>query len=159
MKFFTFAALVFSVLLVDNAEATTLKKYENHRMTTFSQVGSSAEEKWFWDNIIAKAKKFVGGIVKKVTPMIGGIVKQFSSAAPKQVAQAQTAAKAFVQQLNKDSNGKALAQLPTFNSAEMKSHGFDMKSFAQMDENKLTDKDLKQIILLGLAKDDLSKTL
>lgn len=52
-----------------------------------------------------------------------------------------------------------MAQLPSYNAAELKSHGFDMSSFAQMDANNLSDADMKQIILAGLASEDLSKTL
>ena len=52
-----------------------------------------------------------------------------------------------------------MAQLPSYNAEELKSHGFDMSSFAQMDTNNLSDNDMKQIILAGLASEDLSKTL
>ena len=50
-----------------------------------------------------------------------------------------------------------MAQLPSYNAAELKSHGFDMSSFAQMDANNLSDGDMKQIILAGLASEDLSQ--
>tara|TARA_B110000503_G_C6757966_1_gene254263 strand:- start:282 stop:455 length:174 start_codon:yes stop_codon:yes gene_type:complete len=57
--------------------------------------------------LISKASGFVGGLVKKVSPML----KKFTGGNQKEVAEAQTAAKTFVNQLNKDANGKALAQL------------------------------------------------
>lgn len=167
MKFFTLVALVCSVLLVDNTEAAHLQntlsrsdlaQLTNHQATIFAQLSAEEKEKGWWNSIgslFNKAKSFVGGIVKKVAPMIQKVV----SMVPKQVKGAQLAAKTFVNDLNKDANGKALAQLPSLSAAEMKTHGFDLKSFAQMNANKLTDNDIKQIILLGLAKDDLSKGL
>ena len=50
-----------------------------------------------------------------------------------------------------------MAQLPSYNAAQLKSHGFDMSSFAQMDAQNLSDGDMKQIILAGLSSEDLSK--
>ena len=89
--------------------------------------------------------------MKKVAPIIKGITGGNST----QVAVAQTAARSIVQNIN----GDGLAQLPKFNAGQLKSLGFDINSFAQMDADNLNENDMKQVLLLGLADEDLSKTM
>ena len=89
-------------------------------------------EGWF-DGFLGKALNFGKGLIKK-----------FSGGNATEIAAAQTEAKSFVQSMNRMvSDGKEMAQLPSFNAAQLKSHGFDMASFAQMDTDNLTENDLK----------------
>ena len=49
--------------------------------------------------------------------------------------------------------------MPRLNADTLISLGFDKNSFAQMDADNLTEDDMKQVMLLGLAQDDLSKEM
>lgn len=71
------------------------------------------------------------------------------------MAAAQTAARSIVQNIN----GDGLAQLPKFNAEQLKSLGFDINSFAQMNADNLNENDMKQVLLLGLADQDFSQQL
>ena len=98
---------------------------------TLSQLESAAGAKGFWD-FLNKAGKWIGGL-------FGG-------------KKAQVASNAYVQTLAR-SNG--VTNLPRLSLAELESMGFNKDAFAQMQADNMTADDLKQVILLGLAKDNM----
>ena len=48
-----------------------------------------------------------------------------------------------------------MAQLPKLSSSELAAMGFNKDAFAQMDVKHLSNDDLKQVVMLGLAADDM----
>ena len=138
MRFSTLLTVAVALLLANNVEAISLhqKAYQadlQSNQEIFAQLHAKADAQGFFD--------FLKDGFKKVTDFVGGLFKG-----------AQVASKAYVQQLAQQ---QGLAQVPKLSLAELTELGFNKNAFAQMDIRNLSDDDLKQVVLLGLADDDV----
>jgi len=57
--------------------------------------------------------------------------------------------------VNELAKQQGMAQLPKLSSSELAAMGFNKDAFAQMDVKHLSNDDLKQVVMLGLAADDM----
>ena len=57
--------------------------------------------------------------------------------------------------MNELAKQQGMAQLPKLSSSELAAMGFNKDAFAQMDVKHLSNDDLKQVVMLGLAADDM----
>ena len=99
------------------------------------ETAAQSKDFWAW---IKKAGSWIKDTAHKVAKAFGA---------------AQTTSRAFVNELAQESG---VERLPKLSAAELKSMGFDRNAFAQMDVQNMTPADMHQVILLGLAAEDMN---
>ena len=148
MKFTALSLLAVALLMSSEVEAVSLKQalsqiqsdsFISEHQKVLAELVSASKTKDFWD-FLTKAGNWIKDAAHKVADTVGGLFK------------AQKVSRAYVNELAQ-MNG--ISHLPVLSLAELNHLGFNRNAFAQMQVDNMSDEDVRQVILLGLASDEV----